>query len=162
MQYPSYTSVYDHLLQYRAILMSRKWWYGHSAQYSFLLTSFYIPTNNECVSMKSNMSVILINPIHFMHVETCNVGLCEDMYCGSDTFCNGHCTDLATDTDNCGFCGNACPAGINCVNSGWLVAFAFAFDSKVEKRTWDFAVFFSCFRSGNEPLVLKEPIVYPS
>ena len=33
-----------------------------------------------------------------------------------DTVCNGACVDLNSDQDNCGGCGNVCPAGQDCVD----------------------------------------------
>jgi len=35
---------------------------------------------------------------------------------GKDTICNGACVDITTDPNNCGGCGNVCPAGQDCVN----------------------------------------------
>ncbi len=39
-------------------------------------------------------------------------GKCREGY----TVCGGRCVDLQTDPDNCGTCGNACAAGVQCIS----------------------------------------------
>ena len=45
-----------------------------------------------------------------------NCGLCGNVCGGGQGCCNGTCKDLTADPQNCGACGNACPIGTECIN----------------------------------------------
>ena len=55
--------------------------------------------------------VVLLTPLACTKTGVVG-GECRDGF----TECNGHCVDVSNDEANCGACGNACPAGVQCLS----------------------------------------------
>ncbi len=76
-----------------------------------------IGTNTCCGSSCKNCDSMASSGTYYTCSNTTTSGTCEKSSCGSgQMLCNGSCSEVATDSLNCGACGNVCGSGAKCEN----------------------------------------------
>ncbi len=70
------------------------------------------PGAPNVVQNPANAPVLINNPLNPLQANATGNQTCI----AGQTLCNGTCTDTSVDSQNCGKCGNICPADSHCIN----------------------------------------------